>query len=95
MKKKIIALVLCAALTVTIMLAAGCSKDPIEGQGASGQSSNPAALSGTLNLNGSTSMAEISNALGEKFMEKNHRTRPMRSTYCHHHARRRLFKGSN
>lgn len=71
MKKKIIALVLCAALTVTIMLAAGCSKDPIEGQGASGQSSNPAALSGTLNLNGSTSMAEISNALGEKFMEKN------------------------
>lgn len=71
MKKKIIALVLCAALTVTIMLAAGCSKDPIEGQGASGQSSNSAALSGTLNLNGSTSMAEISNALGEKFMEKN------------------------
>lgn len=72
MKKKVIALVLCAALVGAIALAAGCSKDPIEGQDASGEGANAAAtLSGTLNLNGSTSMAEISNALGEKFMEKN------------------------
>lgn len=73
MKKKITALVLCAALIGTFALAAGCSKDPIEGQqDASGAGANaPATLSGTLNLNGSTSMAEISNALGEKFMEKN------------------------
>lgn len=71
MKKKITALVLCAALAGTIALAAGCAKEPVEGQDASGGSSSTTALSGTLNLNGSTSMAEISNALGEKFMEKN------------------------
>lgn len=73
MKKKMTALVLCAALISAFALAAGCSTDPIEGQqDASGAGTNaPAALSGTLNLNGSTSMAEISNALGEKFMEKN------------------------
>lgn len=69
MKKKWIALVACAALLGTMSLAAGCSNHPVEGQNISGQS-NAATLSGTLNLNGSTSMAEISNALGEKFMEK-------------------------
>lgn len=70
MKRKWIAFVACAALVGTMALAAGCSNDPVEGQGVSGQS-NAAVLSGTLNLNGSTSMAEISNALGERFMEKN------------------------
>lgn len=71
MKKKMTALILCAALVGTIALAAGCTKEPIEGSGASGEGGNATALSGTLNLNGSTSMSEISNALGEKFMEKN------------------------
>ena len=70
MKRKWIAFVACAALVGTMALAAGCSNEPVEGQGVSGQS-NAAVLSGTLNLNGSTSMAEISNALGERFMEKN------------------------
>ena len=54
MKRKWIAFVACAALVGTMALAAGCSNDPVEGQGVSGQS-NAAVLSGTLNLNGSTS----------------------------------------
>ena len=54
MKRKWIAFVACAALVGTMALAAGCSNDPVEGQGVSGQS-NAAVLSGTLNLNGSRS----------------------------------------
>ena len=100
MKRKWIAFVACAALVGTMALAAGCSNDPVEGQGVSGQS-NAAVLSGTLNLNGSTSMAEISNALGERFMEKNPRRdrhsgrqRIRRGTYlclCRHGADRPSF----
>lgn len=71
MKKKWFFRILCAAAACSILLAAGCSKAPVEGENVSGEGSSSTALSGTLNLNGSTSMAEISNALGEKFMEKN------------------------
>ena len=38
MKRKWIAFVACAALVGTMALAAGCSNDPVEGQGVSGQS---------------------------------------------------------
>ncbi len=70
MKKKWLTPVLCAVLVCGLLLAAGCSNSAVEGEDLSNQAGASTALSGTLNLNGSTSMAEISNALGEAFMAK-------------------------
>ncbi len=72
--KKILSAVLAAAVASAALVFAftGCGRDnantgtPVSENGAGGSQ-----VSGTLNLTGSTSMADVCNALTEKFMEKN------------------------
>lgn len=72
--KKILSAVLAVAVASAALVFAftGCGRDnantgtPVSENGAGGSQ-----VSGTLNLTGSTSMADVCNALTEKFMEKN------------------------
>ena len=76
MKKRTLALMLSAALCVGLL--AGCgsgNNDPVNTPAAGGSETpsqeSTAALSGTVNTNGSTSMESVVKALAEAFMEQN------------------------
>lgn len=72
MKKGISAiLALAAAGTVLMAALTGCSGNNANTGTAVGGADHADTVSGTLNLTGSTSMADVSNALAEKFREKN------------------------
>lgn len=72
MKKRITSF-LSLAITGAVLLTAfaGCSSSNTGVSTGEGQSQSGSTLSGTLNMTGSTSMADVSNALAEKFRETN------------------------
>lgn len=72
MKKRILSL-LALTLTGAVILTAvaGCSTSNSGTSIGTDASQSGSSLSGSLNLTGSTSMADVSNALAEKFKEKN------------------------
>lgn len=71
MKKitKVLSFILAVLLTVTF--AAGCQKSETPKTSGEQPKSEQSALSGTLQMAGSTSMEKIANALSESFMQKN------------------------